>query len=273
MKLTVLGSGSWKPRPKNGFANAPLRTPPAFILEHNSHRFLLDCGYGTLLRLEQLAGRLGGPLNALDFDAVCVSHFHGDHAGDVCHFADHYTMLARQAGVKKKLEIYGPVGFKQFYTDQHKLCHCDSLLAENMVKVFERDGLDQSVAFGELHWSSFRTCHETWHSSIGFRFRDFTKSLVYTGDIGPAQGQNFLAGILRADLLLIEAGTNDANNQNHITVEKAVDWARRTGAKQTVLFHIDHERVEDTVRMAKEASEAPGGQEFMVAYDGLQITI
>src|SRR5262245_63479997 len=78
-RLIVLGGcGAW---PEGG------RACSGFVLEHQGFRVVLDLGYGTLPRLLDLLGSLGGE----GIDAVIVTHRHPDNMIDL-----HGLMRARR---------------------------------------------------------------------------------------------------------------------------------------------------------------------------------
>jgi len=53
---------------------------------------------------------------------------------------------------------------------------------------------------------------------------------------------------------------------NHATVEQAVEWARRIGAKRTWLTHIAHDLGHESTNQA-----LPDG--VALAYDGLELAV
>src|SRR5690242_8247660 len=104
--LTVLGSGDGQPRPTSHFGAVNLRTAPAFVLTHGETRILLECGCGTMLRLQQLTDdrsglRIPAPLTPLDFDAVFISHAHPEQIGELFYFAVEFARLNEEAGATR----------------------------------------------------------------------------------------------------------------------------------------------------------------------------
>lgn len=90
MKLTILGNGSALP--------AFGRHPSAQVLEHNGKYYLIDCGEGTQMRLQD-AG-----LSPFKIDHIFISHLHGDHYFGLVALVSSLSLLART----KPLKIYGP---------------------------------------------------------------------------------------------------------------------------------------------------------------------
>jgi phosphoribosyl 1,2-cyclic phosphate phosphodiesterase len=94
----------------------------------------------------------------------------------------------------------------------------------------------------------------------GFRFG----RAAYLTDVSAVPESSFalLEGL---DHLILSALRHKAH-PSHATVEQAVDWARRIGARQTWLTHMAHDlKHDETNRML------PGGVEL--AYDGLTLPV
>jgi ribonuclease Z len=68
LKVTMLGTGVGVPQPGRS---------QAAVLVENDQNLLLDCGAGTLLRLDEV----GVDLETLD--TVVLSHLHLDHVSDL----------------------------------------------------------------------------------------------------------------------------------------------------------------------------------------------
>src|SRR5512136_2441331 len=94
LKVTLLGTGVGIPQPG--------RSQAAVLLE-NDLPLLLDCGAGTLLRLEQA----GMGLEALD--TVVLTHLHLDHVSDLLALAN-----ARYLSDLPGLDIWGPEGTQNY---------------------------------------------------------------------------------------------------------------------------------------------------------------
>lgn len=90
MKLTILGNGSALP--------AYGRHPSAQVLEHNGKYYLIDCGEGTQMRMQE-AG-----ISLFKIDHIFISHLHGDHYFGLVALVSSLSLLART----RPLCIYGP---------------------------------------------------------------------------------------------------------------------------------------------------------------------
>lgn len=65
LTVTLLGTAATMPLPDRALSAA--------VIECAGHSLLLDCGEGT-----QAAARRAG-VNLMRADAVCLTHYHGDH--------------------------------------------------------------------------------------------------------------------------------------------------------------------------------------------------
>lgn len=94
----------------------------------------------------------------------------------------------------------------------------------------------------------------------GFRFG----RTAYLTDVSAIPEASFalLEGL---DELVISA-LRHKPHPSHATVEQAVEWARRTGAKRTWLTHIAHE-------LGHEATNRTLPAEVALAYDGLELAV
>ncbi len=94
----------------------------------------------------------------------------------------------------------------------------------------------------------------------GFRFG----SAAYFTDVSEIPESSF-AALEGLDVLVLSA-LRHAPHPSHATVEQAVEWARRIGARQTWLTHIAHDLGhEETNRMLPE--------NIRLAYDGLSVPV
>ena len=95
MKLTILGSYSATPHVD--------KAPTAQLLEIRGHRFLIDCGEGTQVRLRQHKVKFS------HIKHIFISHLHGDHFYGLPGLISTFRLLGRQA----PLHIYGPKWIKE----------------------------------------------------------------------------------------------------------------------------------------------------------------
>ncbi len=94
MKVTFLGTGVSVPYENRSQSS---------ILVEGDVKVLFDVGIGTFLRLEQAGVELG------DIDAVCITHHHLDHNGDLLNVLKGRWLLQCDT-----LKIFGPPGTRAF---------------------------------------------------------------------------------------------------------------------------------------------------------------
>ncbi|MDH3459143.1 MAG: ribonuclease Z [Gemmatimonadota bacterium] len=220
MQLTVLGSGTVAPSSE--------RTAPAYWLEADNVRLLLDCGAGTLHR----AATFGVPW--ADVTHIALTHFHIDHWGELPHF-----LFALRWGVepprRDPLVILGPRGIGV------RLAHLTSAYGEWVLhpefplEVVELDaGAERPLADGVVIET-----HPTPHTaeSLAYGVRTETARLVYTGDTGPSETlATWAAG---CDLLLCECSLPEERAMDqHMTPAGVARLARTAGTKRLVLTHV-----------------------------------
>ncbi len=95
IKLHFLGTGSMIPDAKRGH--------PAFLLTYGAENILIDCGEGTQIQFRK------AHLNPCKVTKILITHWHGVHTFGLPGF----LRTLATSGYKKKLEIYGPYGFKK----------------------------------------------------------------------------------------------------------------------------------------------------------------
>ena len=95
MKLTFLGTGVAVP-----YEN---KAQSSILLDTGEELILFDCGIGSYHRLEELK------IGVNDIDAICLTHHHLDHNGDLLNI-----LKARWLLGGGELRIYGPKGTENF---------------------------------------------------------------------------------------------------------------------------------------------------------------
>ncbi len=95
-ELLVLGANSATP--------VPGRFPSSFVLNHEEHLYLIDCGEGSQIKMSEYH------VKRSRIDHIFISHLHGDHIFGLPGFLNSYSLNRRE----KPLHIYGPVGLRDF---------------------------------------------------------------------------------------------------------------------------------------------------------------
>lgn len=216
MELTVLGcGGTWAD---------PGGATSGYLLRADGFNLWLDCGTGTLARLEQII-----PMS--EIDAVLVSHAHPDHFVDLypCFYARHYAGKGAPG-----LPLFCPGGF----FDQ----------VGSLVSSESRDVMATAFNWLELHDAAdfeigpFRVkAREMAHigvDALGFRIESDGHALAYSGDTGPSEP---LVELSRdADILLCEATWQEHMDllPFHLSGRQAGEHAEAAGVGRLMLTHI-----------------------------------
>jgi ribonuclease Z len=96
-QLTLLGTSSALP--------AHGRFSTAQLLQVSNHRYLIDCGEGTQIRLMEYG------LNKGNINRIFISHLHGDHYYGLLGLLTSYSLLGRT----QPLTILGPEGLEAIF--------------------------------------------------------------------------------------------------------------------------------------------------------------
>jgi phosphoribosyl 1,2-cyclic phosphate phosphodiesterase len=188
-------------------------------------------------------------------DAVLYTHWHADH------------ILG--------LDDLRPLSFKAFREGGPIPLYASETTTAVLERIFEytfspeatyanraRVQLVPLAERNELHGAEFVRV-PVMHGAMeiaGFRFG----RTAYLTDVSAIPEASFalLEGL--DDLVL--SALRHKPHPNHATVEQAVEWARRVGAKRTWLTHIAHELGHEATNRA-----LPAGVEL--AYDGLELAV
>lgn len=221
MKLTVLGR--WSPYPPAGGAC------PAYLVEVEGIRILLDCGSGAVASLHRFA-------TAFDLNAALITHLHPDHFTDIYALRSELAFGRSPEPGAPPLPLFAPANAADY------LAAC--LPREESRRQF-RDGFafysleDGAGQVGPLRLRFVRTahpmpCHAVEVSSSGRR-------LVYSADTSPCEPLAQLAAgadVLLCECTLVEEAAHLAQELGHLTGSMAGSMAARAGAHRLLLTHF-----------------------------------
>ena len=246
MRLTTLGGcGAWP---------GARQACSGYLLEQDGFRLLVDPGYATLPRLLEY-------VDAVEVDAVLVSHEHPDHCADLNPLLRARVLRDEPAPPLPLQALPGAL---------------DAILALDRRMLAEQRHSYDVHAFadgGTLRIGPFTIDVRLLPHSVpnaGFRIAASGVVLAYTGDCGPGAGVVELAR--DADVLLAEATYVDDAGESGGMLSSARDAAREAtdaDAARLVLTHLyPGTDPEEAIRAAREHYAGP----IDVARPGLVIS-
>lgn len=224
MRVTILGTGTARPVADSAASGVLVEAGPTAIL--------FDCGSGIGARLEASIG-------AAALTAIVIGHLHADHWIDLAPIRYRFPWAGP---VPRKLPVHFPPG------GLPKLAELASAISER--PTFFQDAFDvdeyesgRSLAIDGVTVTPMAVGHYVPAWSMAIDGPDGER-MVYAGDMGPSDAVVALAN--DADLLILEAtlasGADDDVQRGHLSTEEAIDIARRSGARRTLLVHYPSER-------------------------------
>jgi ribonuclease Z len=211
LKVTMLGTGVGIPQPGRS---------QAAVLVESEQPLLLDCGAGTLLRLDQVGANLES------IDTVVLTHLHLDHVSDLMALAN-ARFLADLPG----LQLFGPEGTNEYLLKAKGLY---SNLAEMDVAVKELNPMD-SISIKGFDIFAEEARHSV--TALAYRLEADDRVVVYSGDTEPSPRVAALAK--GADLLVHECSFPEPFDvTNHSTPKKLGSMIKNQGIKRVVLTHV-----------------------------------
>jgi phosphoribosyl 1,2-cyclic phosphate phosphodiesterase len=252
LTITILGSGGSPGVPMPG-CDCPVcrsddprdqRTRCSILLGYNAHQVLIDMA--TDLRQQALREGLKR------IDAVLLTHTHADHL----HGIDDLRPFNRQ--VEGAIQIYASAADARHLQRVFPYIFCDPQVEGYRPKLATRCFSGPFSLFGrQIVPVPLRHGNG---SSYGFRLANF----AYLTDCSeiPESSYELLAGVTT----LVIDGLRFRPHTTHFNIPQAICAARRIGATQTWLTHLNHE-----VAHRQHSRELPAG--VALAYDGLQIQL
>jgi ribonuclease BN (tRNA processing enzyme) len=241
MRLTVLGSSGGYPVPGNPSSG--------FLLAAGEARIWLDAGGGTLVAVQEIAGKEG--LGALD--ALVLSHAHQDHCLDLLPFS---TLLRFGVPPPRSgpLPVYAPPGLADAFRLFLGPKDAGEMLPAFRFQTIEEGG---EVEIAGVRLRFLRTQHPVHTLAVRAEAPDGV--LTYSADTGPETDLALFAE--GSDLLLCEASYQEGKMGApiHLSARQAGEIARRAGVRTLALTHV-WPGFEPAVS-EREARETAGGVE------------
>ncbi len=223
------------------------RLRPSALLTIGAKRILIDCGPD----FKQQALRV----NLKSLDGVIFTHAHNDHIAGI----DDLRTLCKQPGKLPCLlskESASDIQKRFYYVFN------DEMIPGKWVTQFDMHFLDSHD--GQLSFQDV-PIHYVTYSQMGmpvngFRFGD----LAYITDIRDYSDTIFET--LEGVHTLVVSALRFTPSPMHFSIDEAVDFAKRTKAKEIYLTHISHD-------LDHEKTNAYLPKEVRLAYDGLRLNL
>ena len=246
MLLKILGTGTSQVTKE--------RTATANYIKIGNKSILLDCGCGTLVRLNQ------SNISVRDIDIILISHYHIDHISDLLPFL--WALKWPQMNRKKDLTIIGPKGFKKFYAQYIKPIVFSKPFELFKIEIKE---INKKMKFDNFYIQSYKTIHTK--ESVAFKFIEKNKSFVIAGDV------DYDLGLIKfsknVDLLILECSYNNTYKvKGHLIPTECGNIAKSANVKKLVLTHFypikKETRLDETKKIFKNTIMAKDLIEFKI---------
>ena len=190
---------------------------------------LFDVGSGTV------GGLVENGLDTRHIKIIVISHFHGDHFGDIVYFLHRRSM---QGNTDVPLTIIGPLGLQkkviEFFNFLFGEIRNYSDLANMMnIKFVELEDRKKVIA-EDFEIEAFRVVHSTLNAN-GYIIKSGEKTLGYTGDACISDG--LLARIPDAKSWIMEANEIMRKENLHIGFGELIGLA---DTFKTINFYAVH---------------------------------
>ncbi|MBN1947520.1 MAG: MBL fold metallo-hydrolase [Bradymonadales bacterium] len=198
MDLIILGSGTAYPDGDRG--------PSSYWVGEGETGLLVDCGSGICQKL----ARAG--LDWKNLEAVCLTHAHPDHLGDLPALL--FALRMPEVGRVKPLTVFHSPELTPYLDGLHGT-YGDWLVPSGFEVRYQPVAAGQRAAVGRLTLESFAVAHHA--TSLGYRLQNGQGvSLAIPSDTGLCQ--SLVDHVQKVDCLVLEcAATDDRPMSGHLT--------------------------------------------------------
>ncbi|MDN3509189.1 MAG: MBL fold metallo-hydrolase [Candidatus Neptunochlamydia sp.] len=256
MKLLFLGSGGSMGIPvigckcsvcaSNSSFNKRLR--PSVLITHEKKRYLIDIGPDY---------RTQALIHGIDnLDGLLLTHTHYDHIAGLDELRIYTFVQKKPVPCLLSKETLEELKIRYHYF--LPLNGSDSAYATKLkFQVLERDQ-------GKTDFEGLPVAYISY-DQLGMKVNGFSfGSFAYVTDVFNYKEEIFEA--LQGIETLIISGRRWEQSKAHLSLEDAIKFSKKTGAKKTYFTHISHEIDHDETNQ-----NLPQG--FSLAYDGLELTL
>lgn len=223
------------------------RTRSACLVTVDGKIILIDVGPD--FRLQALTYKISS------LDAIMITHSHQDHVGGIDDLRPFFFYRKKPAPCFMSEDTFSDLKHRFPYIFK-EIPKGASLVPRFDVQVINHDRGRVAIEGVPFFFTSY---HQMGMKVLGFKLGD----LGYVSDIKD-YSESIFEDLQGVKTLVVSALRHESNSF-HFTVDEAVAFAGRVGAKKTWLTHIAHELDHD-----KTNAELPDGIEM--AYDGLEIS-
>lgn len=248
--LTILGSGT----------AVSSSYPSGYLLSHQNHHYLIDCGEGIKHRLDK------AKVDYFEIEAVFLSHFHPDHFNIETLIQ---SMMVRNLKEKKEktLIVYGPPETKARIESIWDAKHFNGAFKNNLsefVKLDIREYEDQTpYDVNGMKVTPFFLSHGNM-PAVALRFEFDNKVFTYSGDTGVNEVVGKAA--LKANLFLCECNmTPGTTNTGHLNPKEVGEISSKSNVEHVVLTHLPG--VDPNEKLIESVKESGFKGTISVAYD------
>ncbi|MGH8908907.1 MAG: MBL fold metallo-hydrolase [Egibacteraceae bacterium] len=237
MRLVVLGS--------SGTHIARDRACASYLVEAGGYRLLMDCGNGSLSRLQRR-------WDVADIDAVLITHLHVDHFADL--YSLYYALRYYQGG-PRWVPVYAPRGAHDFIA---QLLGPDPTGKLADTCHFEVAQAGDELRLGPLRVELFAAAHPV--ETLAPRVEHPDGVIAYSADSGPSP--QIVACAREADLFLCDSSWLERQRplppDLHMTGREAGLTAAQAGVAHLVVTHVFP--ANDPIAVASEAASVFAGE-------------
>lgn len=222
MKITILGSGS--------FISDLDHFGPAYLLEIDGKKILVDAGQGAMIQLLKLN------VNVEDLDYIFITHFHADHIADLVPMIIHCRILSEIYGheFKKPIQIFGPKGFRDRLKKISELMDHENTIEFKGINVMEFD--ERTEKMDRFSVTPFVVEHKGL-TALSYRFDADNKTIVFSGDSTKCAGIE--KAVENADVFFVDSSLpKDRENNIHLNTYQIGDICQKQNVKKVVLSHL-----------------------------------
>ena len=213
MELTILGNCGPYPGPGKACSG--------YLLKHGSTKILIDCGNGTLGRLQQKISSFE------ELDMIILTHLHSDHISDAMVLRYALGIGKMKGTIKNSIPLYAPGSPKEDF---------DKLQFQEAFKLMEIKE-DLKLTMGELEIRFKKMEHPV--ECYGITVKADNKKFVYTADTRYCD-QVFQIS-QDADVLLCECGVLERDKTEttaHLSAREAGAIGQKSNVKKLLLTHF-----------------------------------